>query len=69
MEDQELLPTSLHSDIFRTIQNGTFYINYGVEKLKSMDDLQKLRTLAQDRNTWQMLVKEIYIAAKAEKNY
>ena len=39
-----------------------------INKLKTIQDLEKLRKLAQDRDSWCILVDEIYNTAKAEKN-
>ena len=63
------LPNSLHSDI-KMLKN---YINtgdmYKFTQLKSIVDLRNLRLLAEDRKTWSTIVKDIYDAAKAEKDF
>ena len=42
---------------------------YNFTKLKSIDDLRNLRLLAQDRRRWSTSVKDIYEAAKAERDF
>ena len=63
------LPNSLWNDI-KTLKN---YINMGSKckfiQLNTIDDLRHLRSLAEDRERWSTLVKDIYDAAKAEKDF
>ena len=42
---------------------------YEFTQLKSIDDQRNLRLLAEDRKRWSTLVKDIYDAAKAEKDF
>ena len=57
------LPTTLNQDIKRTKLN-----QYNIRQLKNKKDLEKLRTIAMDRNEWLKFIQLIYDAAKAEKN-
>ena len=63
------LPNSLQNDI-KTLKN---YINMGNKykfiQLNTIGDLRHLRSLAEDRERWSTLVKDIYDAAKAEKDF
>ena len=63
------LPNSLRNDI-KTLKN---YINMGNKykfiQLNTIDDLRHLRSLAEDGERWSTLVKDIYDAAKAEKDF
>ena len=62
------LPNSLHNDI-KILKNYSNKVNkYKLTQLKSIDDLRNLRLLAEDRKRWSTLVKDIYDAAKAEKD-
>ena len=54
------LPWTLNDDLTR--YSGTDL------RLKTAEDLWKLRELAQDRKKWSELVEKIHVAAKAEKN-
>ena len=49
------------------------YINkrnkYKFTKLKPIDHLRNLRLLTEDRKRWSILIKYIYDAAKAEKDF
>ena len=63
------LPVSLHNDIIMLKKHNTFKNRYSsIIQFKSINDLESLRTLAQERQTWTALVNDIYVAAKAEKN-
>ena len=62
------LPNSLHNDIIR-LTNYTHNNKYNFTQLKSIDDIRNLRLLAQDRKRWSTLVKDIYEAAKAERDF
>ena len=62
------LPNSLHNDIIR-LTNYTHNNKYNFTQLKSIDDMRNLRLLAQDRKKWSTLVKDIYEAAKAERDF
>ena len=42
---------------------------YKFIQLNTIDDLRHLRALAEDRERWSTLVKDIYDAAKAEKDF
>ena len=62
------LPVSLHNDIIMLKKHNMFKDKYSITQLKSTNDLESLRLLAQERQTWTALVKDIYVAAKAEVN-
>ena len=62
------LPVSLHGDIIKLKKHKKFKNKYSITQLKSTNDLESLRLLAQERQTWTTLVKDIYVAAKAEMN-
>ena len=62
------LSNSLHNDIIR-LTNYTHNNKYNFTQLKSIDDMRNLRLLAQDRKRWSTLVKDIYEAAKAERDF
>ena len=58
------LPKSLHNDM----KDKTFQNKYKIHQLKPIHDLESLRLLEQERQSWLTLVNDIYAAAKAEKN-
>ena len=50
-------------------KHNTFKNRYSsITQFKSINDLESLRTIAQERQTWTALINDIYVAAKAEKN-
>ena len=54
------LPYKLNEDLQKYTTSGM--------KLKTSEDLEKLKELAQDRKKWKELTNGIYRTAKAEKN-
>ena len=54
------LPWKLNEDFRRYSTSGM--------KLKTNEDLETLKEIAQDRKRWKELTDDIYRAAKAEKN-
>ena len=63
------LPNSLHNDIITLKKDKKFKNKYNIiNQLKSFNDLENLRLLARERQSWMTLVKDIYVAAKAERN-
>ena len=63
------LPNSLHNDII-TLKRDKKFKNRcnAINQLKSFNDLENLRLLARERQSWITLVKDSYVAAKAERN-
>ena len=60
------LPLTIDRDICRAVVSNTITFD-DILSFKSNDDLQKLINIAQDRNSWKQLTKEIFLAAQAEK--
>ena len=64
------LPETLNDDIkFTNAQNEMFSRKYNIVELKTIEDLVKLKNIASERESWLNLVQEIYVTAKAEKNF
>ena len=63
------LPNSLHNDIIMLKKDKKYKNKYSnINQLKSINDLETLRLLARERQSWMNLVNDIYVAAKAERN-
>ena len=63
------LPNSLHNDIIMLKKDKKYKNKYSnINQLKSINDLETLRLLARERQSWMNLVNDIYVAAKAESN-
>ncbi len=63
------LSVCLHNNIIMLKKYNTFNNRHSsITQFKSIHDLESLRTLAKERQTWTALIKNIYVAAKAEKN-
>ena len=63
------LPSSLHNDMITLKKDRKLKNKYNtINQLKSFNDLENLRLLARERQSWMTLVKDIHVAAKAERN-
>ena len=62
------LPNSLHNDIITLKKDKKFKNKYNnINQLKSFNDLENLRLLVRDRQSWMTLESDFYVAAKAER--
>lgn len=61
------LPYTLSQDLEKTASNNNVEFNrYGIDRLKSNKDFEKLKLLAKDRNKWKQFSMMIYKTAEAE---
>ena len=58
--------TTLNDDILTLKPDSTFKTTHILNKLTSLNELEKFRKLALERDVWKCLVEELYQVAKAE---
>ena len=62
------IPLTIHNDMKRDLRTGNLEDKYVVKSFVLKSDLENLRLIAIDRDTWKSLTEDIIDAAKAEIN-
>ena len=61
------LPITINKDLRRAQQHRDIKNKFQINSFTDINDLDKLTTIATDRNKWKDLCKEVHEAAQAEK--